>query len=563
MEMREKAQNRTWNLGRHAGRATPVVCLRMMFVGVAASVISLGASAQSAKPTPPAKRPSATPQATGAAKPPSVQRDTASKAVAPAALVAPAVPIASISGTVYDSVHASPLRGASVQVEGTNRMGITSNEGRYRIDSIPPGIHQVHVSHPFLDSVGVKVLVTNAFELAENESKILDLAVPSSATLVAVSCPDAQRRLGPSAIIGRLLDADTDSPVEGVRVSFAWSELSIAAGLRKVPRLRENKTQPDGVFRICGLPDQVEGTLQAENKGITTSEVRLTFEGQPLIVQGLRIGNTQTVARAATDSSQRQVRDTTKNAPGGQRFSAVNYQSGQAVLKGRVVGASGQPVAGARVDVEGTHAITLTKDNGEFTLTDLPSGTQTVVARQIGFDPVYKPVDLSTRASADVTITMSKPANIQTLATVTVTAQADQGLDKIGYTERKKMGLGYFISGDDIMKRGPNSLTDVFRSVPSLRVSPGGAYGTDYIVEDARGTGIGSACVRYVIDGAPYEAIYPGDVDRMIPPWEVGAIEVYHGSQTPVQFSGAGESGCATVVIWSKRQLENASRRKR
>jgi hypothetical protein len=66
-----------------------------------------------------------------------------------------------------------------------------------------------------------------------------------------------------------------------------------------------------------------------------------------------------------------------------------------------------------------------------------------------------------------------------------------------------------------------------------------------------------------VLDNAPYQAIYPGDIDRMIPPWDIGAIEVYHGSNTPVQFSQAGESGCAVIVIWSKYHVETVARRKR
>ncbi|MGH7695887.1 MAG: Plug domain-containing protein, partial [Gemmatimonadaceae bacterium] len=104
-----------------------------------------------------------------------------------------------------------------------------------------------------------------------------------------------------------------------------------------------------------------------------------------------------------------------------------------------------------------------------------------------------------------------------------------------------------FITAADIEKRAPNLLTDVFRTIPSLRVVPSGS---DYVIESARNPTNG--CVKYYIDGAPWEAIYAGDVDRLLPTWEIAAIEVYNGSNTPMQFQSPGSSGCASIVIWSK-----------
>jgi hypothetical protein len=109
------------------------------------------------------------------------------------------------------------------------------------------------------------------------------MGIPAGETIVALSCPAATRRLGPSAIVGRVLDADTDQPVPGARISFAWSELSLADGLRRMPRVRVAAVNADGVFRICGVPAEVEGTLQAERSGITTAEIKVTFIGQPLV----------------------------------------------------------------------------------------------------------------------------------------------------------------------------------------------------------------------------------------------------------------------------------------
>lgn len=463
---------------------------------------------------------------------------------------APARSYAILIGTVWDSVHAAPLAGASIFLEGSTRVGLTSERGGFMLDSIPAGAYRVRVEHLVLDSLGVQ-MVTDTIRLVDGDRQTLELAIPSPETMVAVSCPANRRTLGPSAIIGRLLDADTDEPVAGARVSFAWAELSLTAGLRRVPRLRDARTGPDGVFRVCGLPNDVEGTLQAERGGVLTSEVPLALQGQPLLVQGLRIGNANTVARGEADTSR------SRPAQAGARFSAPTLQRGQAVLTGRVVAANGQPVAGARVDVEGTAGIAQTNTNGEFRITDLPSGTQSVVARQLGYMPVTKAVELSTRAPASVVITMSTPA--QVLEPVVVEAQQEAGLDQVGFNDRKRGGTGYFVTGDEVMKRGPNMLTDVFRTIPSLRVVPDGMY--SYKVESARGNMLSPGCVRYFIDGSPFQAVYPGDIDRMLPPYEIGGIEVYQGSGTPFQFQIAGSSSCTVIVIWSKYRLSQGRKR--
>ena len=507
-------------------------------------LLSQVAAAQQPPPRPPARRPA--PASVDSARvADSTARTPNERAPADTAL-------ASVFGTVFDSVHMAPLAQAIVSLEGSDRAAISTDRGIFRIDSIPAGKYRVRVQHAFLDSIGVTML-TEEFELAASDSRTLALGIPSGATLVAASCPAARRALGPSAVIGRLLDADTDEPVKGARVSVAWEEISINAGLRKMPRLRDALTGDDGIYRICGLPPQVDGTLQAQHKGISTSEIRVKFEGQELIVQGLKIGNAQTVAVSAGDTALRRQRESTV----GRLYSGATLQRGNATLTGRVVNGAGNPVVGARVDVIGTPGATLTGANGEFRIDSLPSGTQSVVTRQIGFAPVEKPVELSTRAPARLDIIMDRAA--QVLAEVRVEADAaDAGLERVGFKQREKAGFGYFLTSDDITRRAGNVLTDVFRTIPGLRVVPSGM---DYVVQSARSATGG--CVKYYVDGAVFEAIFPGDVDRLVPPWEIAAIEVYTGTSTPAQFQAPGSSSCAAIVIWTKTRTNAPTGRNR
>lgn len=459
-------------------------------------------------------------------------------AFAPQASGQQSSPFAAVTGSVIDSIHgAVPLVGATVRVGDTNRQGTTDAGGRFQIDSIPPGEHSLMLTHPLLDTLGIQI-TTRAVPFQAGSPLAVELAVPSSQGVIELSCTRAWRARGPSALVGTVLDADNDKPLAGAKVMLVWQELSLT-DLRKVPRVREATVGPDGSYRICGLPAGVDGTVQATYEGRKTAEVHILIEETtPLAFQGLRIG-TAVVAEAPADTSAR--------APGAASTdTAPPRLRGQARLSGRVINAAGAPVMNARVDVQGTGAATLSRQDGSFGFTDLPSGTQSLVVRQLGFEPVEMAVELSARAPQRVTVTMAKPARI--LEPVAVTAERSAaGLDQVGFSRRKKSGFGYFMTTEDIEARQATRMTDLFRTVPSLRVVPSGM---DYVVESARD--VQGGCVRYVVDGSQYQSLFPGDIDRLMPPHDVAAIEVYTGSNTPVEFQAPGGSSCTTIVMWSR-----------
>jgi hypothetical protein len=451
---------------------------------------------------------------------------------------------AAIAGSVTDSIHGGiALPGATVKIGDTNRQAVTDANGRFQIDSIPPGQHSLSMIHPLLDTLGIAI-TTRAVAFEAGRTLAVELAIPSAEGVLQRSCPAAWRARGPSALVGKVLDADNDKPLAGAKVTLVWHELSLTT-FKKEPRVRTQPVGPDGVYRICGLPAGVDGSVQAEFNGQKTAEVHVVMdETNPLAFQSLRIGTT-TVAQAPVD--------TTPRAPGAAPAKADSGPPrlrGPARLTGRVVNAAGAPVANARVDVQGTGAATLSRQDGSFGFTDLPSGTQSLVVRQLGFEPVETAVELSARAPRQVTVTMAKPARV--LETVAVTAErSKEGLDQVGFNRRQKTGFGYFMSTEDIEKRQATRMTDLFRTVPSLRVVPSGM---DYVVESGRD--VQGGCVRYVVDGAPYNALFPGDIDRLMPPNDVAAVEVYSGSSTPAEFQAPGNSSCTTIVMWSRFKVK-------
>jgi hypothetical protein len=455
----------------------------------------------------------------------------------PPPAAAPAAGVATIRGAVIDSLHDNLLRGALVRIENTMRESFTDSLGAYRIDSVPTGMHRLIVIHPLLDTLGIS-LVTPPLNFAAGETRIIELAIPSGETLVSLFCPPARRALGPAALVGFVRDADSEGPAQGAKVSLLYYE-SDPLGLKKTPRVREQQIGPDGRYRICGLPATMSGKLQVFRNGVQTGEV-------PVDLGGAGNSDQLLAMRSMSISSSVQVVAAAPNDTGAKKQAIVR---GHAKVSGRVLNKYGQPIAGARVELQNTGAATKTRANGDFTLDSLPSGTQTIEVRQLGFSPTEVAVELSSTSPQNVTVKMAD--YVPVLSEMRVTAQRERGLNDVGFADRKKTGMGYYLDADQIKMRQTTQFSDMLRTVPGIRVQPAG-NGTNVVTSSRDPTG---GCVTFYVDGAPWQQMTPGDLDTYVRPEEVAALEVYNGATTPPQFQQAGQSGCTTVVIWTERRI--------
>ena len=474
----------------------------------------------------------------------SVAKDRAAKPSAiparplPAGAAAAATKFGFLQGVVTDSIHGEPLSGALVQVEGTGRMGATDSLGRFLVDSIPPGAYRLIVEHPMIDTLGIS-LVTPKMSFEASSITRATVGVPSAAFLTNIFCPGSKRVLGPGALVGRIREPDTDIPAEGARVSFVWYDpdppgLPASIKIKKVPRVRSTEVNADGVYKLCGLPDTFEGKLQAQRKdGGATAEVTVTQSDAVLTLRSMSVA--PMAVAAATDST------------------GAKLQKGNARVFGRVLNASGGPVANARVGVMGASSATKTRENGEFVLDSLPSGTQALVVRQLGYSPTEQTVELSSRTPARVTVKLG--VFVPTLSAVEVVSARDRGLQKVGFSERKRSSTGgYFLDPDMLEKRNASRLSDFLTTTPGLRVVNGGNGQVSLV--STRGTAGGNGCVTVFMDGAEWKQLDAGDLDSFVRPGEVSAIEVYPSTNVPAQFTTVGSS-CAAVVVWTKLRVES------
>ena len=498
-------------------------------------------------------------------------RDTAASHRAAPANGRPNTPstMGAIVGIVVDSLHGGALKGAQVSVEGLNTLAMTDSTGRFRVDSVPPGKYRIGIFHPLLDSLGLSI-ASPPLSVAADSTIAVVFATPSAPTFIRLVCGpiqvDTMAGIGPSVVVGQVLDAETEAPVANTKVSLSWDEILASAkiGLHRIQRSRDTTTGPSGGFRFCHLPSQLDGVARAISATADSGAVSrpLALNGRLVVTLVLHVPGA--AQPAGTSSGHGTAAADTSSAA----------QAGS-VLTGRVMRSdTTAPFAGAQVMVLGSKSTAVTNDSGYFTLRGLPTGSRTLAVRALGWEPVTMPVDLSMRETRQVTVPLAVKTAV--LRAVIVTATLNAGLQRVGYDNRKHLGIGHFLGPDDIANRNAFEFVDLMAGMPGVNRRPG-PNGEDYLV-GTRGMG---ACVGYVVDGVAYSEMTRGDINSYVRPDDIGAVEVYQANESPAQYAysppsmgmqgmtrtapragqlgpsggSVGGTSCVKILIWTKGHL--------
>ena len=443
--------------------------------------------------------------------------------------------MATAIGSVYDSVRLRPLSGARLRLDTTDIVAYADANGRFRLEGIPAGAHELRVEHPMLDTLGIS-LRSHVETYAPGATLAAQMATPASETLIQLVCSAAWRSRGPAALIGKVREADSRMPATGAKVSLVWYEVDISAGVRRVPRVREVSVGADGTYRFCGLPAQLDGKVQVLRGPLTSGDITINFGPDLLYLRSMSIAAPSAVVATPASPSD------------SGRAATPRTVVGTARLTGKVLNLAGRPLKGARVQLDGTTRVAVTRETGDFALDSLPPGTQTVSVRLLGFAPTEEAVDLSSHDPRSVTIRLTD--FVPVLEAVRVTAALERSLDAVGFARRKRSGQGHYLEGDAINTSALN-FSDVMRVAPGLRIVPG--PGGRQVITSARDI---NGCVTVWIDGSPWQQLEAGDIDDFVKPHELAAIEVYSATTTPGEFQGGRGGGCTTIVAWTKRRLD-------
>ncbi|HEU4879032.1 MAG TPA: carboxypeptidase regulatory-like domain-containing protein, partial [Gemmatimonadaceae bacterium] len=325
-------------------------------------------------------------------------------------------------------------------------------------------------------------------------------------------------------------------PIEGATVSGEWLEMSFRKGTvtRRVPRLVAT-TAKNGWFGMCNVPKSGTMMLRASSGADSTGRIEVYVPEEGFLRHELYLGSAQTVLTSDTTRSR-----LASTAP------PRRMHFGHGHLSGTVTSLSGgDPLANAQIGIADGPK-TRTNARGEWSISDAPTGTHMLEIRALGYYPERRRVDVVTDAAPLRTALSTLRA---VLDTVRIRATRLSGANFAGFEERRRSGIGKYLSAAEIERRHPVVVSDLFRNMAGVRVELD-ANGVDYLIL-VRGTAAEWCPAAIYLDGMALRGVTASDLDVWVRTHEVKAIEVYTGLGAPMAVQ-EGMSDCGSILIWTK-----------
>jgi len=230
-------------------------------------------------------------------------------------------------------------------------------------------------------------------------------------------------------------------------------------------------------------------------------------------------------------------------------------------LRGTVRDPDARPVAG--VEIRAAESRGLTDSLGRFVLRGLSGDSVRLEFRGIGYRPLTLTVSLPAPVGGlDLVMQPDRTVLPEIRATARPTKPTKYlGTTKYdGFFQRQKLGLGTFISREQIERMNAFHTLEILRGIPGINVSIGNGDPTDADIRIPRCFG-GSSRVTVWIDGRMQltRSGDPGHQGRdialaeelaRITPSNIEMVEIYRGaSQIPGVFNW---DGCAVIAIWTR-----------
>lgn len=447
----------------------------------------------------------------------------------PAGAPAPAAPLpsnlGSVRGVVYDSLVHAPLEGAHVWIVGSRGVGTeTDAGGRFRIDSVPPGRAVIAFEHPDLDSAG---LSNNArrIEVLAGRPMTIALEVPSLATMFRAACGvggEVHSARDSGLVFGSVEDVGTRARLAGARVTVSWvaARIGSSQGVEVSRPGVTVTTDSVGNYYACGIPRDYVVVMSAQAGRYTSgaTEVLLGERG----IARRDVGVSRDSMAAAVDT-------------------ADGTRGGRATIIGQVLDEHGNPRPGVRATVDDAAGQAYSDESGRFVLRNLPAGSQTVMARIIGYSAARLPIMLRNGDTARVTMHVKA---LSVLDTIRVTAPSARGGFDLGELEhRLRTGNAFVLRGEDVRRRP--SMRSVFQTLPSILIEGRSTFNFTMRTYVAGKYWPVSLYVDGVATGT--EAVQSYRPDQII------AVEWYpRGASAPLRYQSLAHPDAGVMLVWTR-----------
>jgi hypothetical protein len=161
-------------------------------------------------------------------------------------------------GTVTGSVvrGGKPYAGTRVRLVGTPFQTMVDSAGRFRFDSVAPGLHSIVAEHPDFAIFGVRV-AEQEFVLQEGGTRHLAFVARGEKEIADAMCPGRNWRLPTLRVL--LLDERSRAPIRNVKLRMRWLNIVVVkhgdlVG-RETRETDQDVTTDDGGNAVfCSLP---------------------------------------------------------------------------------------------------------------------------------------------------------------------------------------------------------------------------------------------------------------------------------------------------------------------
>lgn len=209
---------------------------------------------------------------------------------------------------------------------------------------------------------------------------------------------------------------------------------------------------------------------------------------------------------------------------------------------------TGRPLEGAAVAVElltegadtlATPAPFVTDPSGQFVFEGIADGRYHIEVDRLGYRTMADSVDYQAVLGLRIDVQMVEEA-VELEPILVVVEARSLRLESAGFYDRRRRGIGRFVTREEVLEDNALRISDVLRTMPGVRMRRGGAFREEVVVLR------GGCRADVYVDGVHLAP--PAPVDALLAPTDLDGLEVYHASELPAGFR---TTTCGAVVFWT------------